>query len=355
MAATIYTSVDLIGVLEVQLRPIAFWLETFFTEQFNSEDELIAFDKISPNYRKMAPFVAPNVQGKVMSLEGHTTHSFRPAYVKPKHVVDPDTALMRKPGERLMGRTLSNQQRYDATVAKILADHRQLHTNRQEWLAAQALIYGQVTISGEDYPARTVNFNRNANLTEVLTGTAQWDEPTATSTADPLGDIAEMRSRVKNLGGGVVQDVVFGTAAYANFIRFPEVVELLDKTVKGSDSELSRLSNSFNDSVEFMGTVAGLRGSGLFRIWVYSGTLQADNGSTIQLLQPNDVVGVAKESFRGVRCFGTIKDMDANLRAIEYFPKMWKNEDPSVVYIMTQSAPLMVPMNPDATFRLATA
>lgn len=31
---------------------------------------------------------------------------------------------------------------------------------------------------------------------------------------------------------------------------------------------------------------------------------------------------------------------------------MWKNPDPSVTYLMTQGAPLMVPADPNASFLL---
>jgi hypothetical protein len=56
-------------------------------------------------------------------------------------------------------------------------------------------------------------------------------------------------------------------------------------------------------------------------------------------------------SVRGVRCFGAIQDFDANLQALAMFPKMWRSDDPSATFIMTQSAPLMVPVNPNNTFR----
>ena len=33
------------------------------------------------------------------------------------------------------------------------------------------------------------------------------------------------------------------------------------------------------------------------------------------------------------------------------FPKMWDEDDPSATILMTQSAPLMVPVNPNNTLR----
>src|SRR5690606_20901096 len=49
------------------------------------------------------------------------------------------------------------------------------------------------------------------------------------------------------------------------------------------------------------------------------------------------------------RAFGAIMDKKAGWRATPVFPKMLEQEDPSAVYRMTQSAPLMIPTRPNAT------
>jgi hypothetical protein len=63
------------------------------------------------------------------------------------------------------------------------------------------------------------------------------------------------------------------------------------------------------------------------------------------------VVGVAPGT-DGVRCFGAIMDIQANMQANDMFPKQWDENDPSVSYTMTQSAPLMVPLRPNTTFKM---
>ena len=51
--------------------------------------------------RRLAPFVSPLVAGKAERSRGYSTRSFTPAYVKPKHVVEPSKAMKRRAGERL--------------------------------------------------------------------------------------------------------------------------------------------------------------------------------------------------------------------------------------------------------------
>ena len=86
-------------MMEVQRSPLlapevkAFWLK-WFPRTYLSPDQKIYFDEIDTNERRLAPFVAPNVQGRVLRDKGFSTKSFRPAYVKPKHVVDPTRAMI---------------------------------------------------------------------------------------------------------------------------------------------------------------------------------------------------------------------------------------------------------------------
>ena len=100
--AGLYTTTKLLEVQRKINSLPAFFL-TFFPRQINFEEDEIAFDKVSTNYKRLAPFVAPNVQGRVLRDRGYTTKTFKPAYVKPKHVVDPRRAIPRMAGEAIGG------------------------------------------------------------------------------------------------------------------------------------------------------------------------------------------------------------------------------------------------------------
>jgi hypothetical protein len=347
-----YTLATLLPVLRVQHVPTTFWLETFFKKQINFDTEKIEFDKVNDDYRRLAPFVAPNVQGKVLSLEGYETVAFKPAYVKPKHVISPnEVAFVRRPGEAPGVGSMSPQARKDAVVADILLRHRHMHTLRQEWMAAKAVIDGSVTISGEDYPTTTVDFRRDASLSAILAGAAKWDVGTAT----PLADIYDMRSTANALSGAVIRDIIFGQDAWGMFSGFAAVQALLNNQVRGSDTNFTKLSDAFEDSVEYVGTLVGVNGAGLVRMWVYSGKYKDEAGTLQDIMDSKTVVGVDGGMLDGHRCFGAIQDFRAGLQSLELFPKVWQNEDPSVEYLMTQSAPLMIPKQPNASFKIKVA
>lgn len=350
MAVNIYSTQTL---MQVQQRfadlPDGFW-RRLYPRVVTSDREEIMFEALDTPDRKLAPFVAPNVQGRVMRGQGFTTRVFAPAYVKPKHVVEPSKALRRMFGEAIGG-SLSQAQRFDAHVANNLRLEREAIERRWEWMAAMATIYGEVTVSGQDYPTQTVIFGRDASLTEVLAGSARWDQ----SGADPLGDIQTKVDASFALGSAPTNNLIFGVTAWANFIANPDVLDLLDNTRRGSTSNFSRTGLNDPSNFESMGTISGPGGT--FEMWRYSNWYHDVNEETgemtvAQFLDPRDVVGHGS-ALDGVAAFGAIQDADADFLAeATIFPKMWKNQDPSVVYTMSQSAPLFVPMNPNNSWRL---
>jgi hypothetical protein len=163
---------------------VAFWLK-FFPRTIQFDTQEIRFDSEDLNEYRLAPFVAPNVQGRVLRSKGYSVQSFRPAYVKPKHVVDPARSIPRRAGERPFG-TLSLQERFDAIVADNLRRERAVIENRWEWMACKALVDATVTVVGEDYPSVTVDFKRDPSLTTTTcnscsTGCARAIRPTSTA------------------------------------------------------------------------------------------------------------------------------------------------------------------------------
>ena len=80
-----------------------------------------------------------------------------------------------------------------------------------------------------------------------------------------------------------------------------------------------------------------------------------DTGALNELhyIDENTVFGVGNK-VQGKQCFGAIKDPNAQLRAMRYFPRMVDktNDDPAKEYTLTQSAPLPVPLEPNNTWKL---
>lgn len=344
-----YSTAQLLEVSQ-HIRSLTPFYLNFFPRTITFDTEEIMFDKVDKDYRRLAPLVVPNVQGQILGLGGYSSLSFKPAYVKPKHAVDPNMLIERRAGEALGAGSLSPGQRRDAVIAEILRIHDTMLTNRNEWLAARALIDASVTLSGENYPSTTVNFQRHSSLSYTLAGGARWSQVTG----DPLLDIKNARINANNRSGAVIRRVVFGGTAWDYFTARVSLKDLMDKQYGGysQNTMLQRMADGF-EGQEYMGTFGGAFGGGQIDVWVDRSKYVDDSDVEQFFLEQKTVVGFADTE--GVRCFGAIKDIRAGLRPMERFPKMWEEEDPSVEFLMTQSAPLMVPKKPNASFKIVTS
>lgn len=330
----VYDTDTLVGVVE-GLDPFTpFLLHMFYPSMVTFETSKIDFDAVSED-TTLAPFVSPMVAGKANKAAGGELRSFKPAYVKPKDVVDPERVLKRRPGEAIGGK-LSPAQRRDAIVVDILDGHRKKISRREEWMAAQELLTGKVVVSGEDYPAAEVDFKRAAGNTVVLAGQAVWSD---TVNADPLGDIESWN----DIAEAPITDLVMDSKAFKLFIKFDAVKELMESR-RGSESNIE-LAPGNEKWVQYKGMV------GSYRVWVYKG-YYTDDADSKQNFLPDNTVIAGSSAVDGVRAYGAILDGRAGYQAMDVFPKNWVQEDPAVEYVMTQSAPLPIPARPNASLAI---
>lgn len=335
----LYETRELLGVMEAQAEVPNYWLNLCFNREVSFTTEEIEFEKLSRT-RRIAPLVIPTAQGRPIYKKGSTVTRFRPAYVKPKDAVNQSEIIARQPGS-LVGAAPSKQQSYDARVADIMSEHRKAIERRWEWLAAKAIIDGEVTLVDNDYPEVVVSFGRDSNHTVTLTGADTWDS----GTQDILGDINEWRFMLRQAKfGGPVNRMTVGTDAWAAMAADPAIMELLDTNVRGSTADLNRGPQQ-GETVEYMGRL-----DGTLDIYLYRDYYEDASGTAVDFMDTSDIV-MTGPNIEGVRCFGAILDKAANFNAMSIFPKMWDENDPPVTFIMSQSAPLMVPVNPDNTLK----
>ncbi len=355
----LYDTATLVGVLNRQ-QPENFFFLQFFPDEITFTTEKIMFDELGEDWRILAPFVAPHVEGRVMARQGYDTKSFKPAYVKPKHDVDINQQFTRRAGESPFTGDLTPQQRYDATIAENFRIERAAIDRRINWMCAMAMIEGSVIVEGEDYPKVTVGFDRDATLTEILLGNTQWGE----ANDDPLGDLNTMMKRARRLSGGRITDVIMGEGAYERFYANDEVKALLNTQYRigGTSADHAILGGDDVDgNAELKAVLRGGQSAATVRIWTYAGYYHVrdiDTGDITEgyYIDENAVVGVGNR-MGGVQTFGAIKDPNAKLQPLRYFPRIVdkKNDDPAKEFTLTQSAPLPIPREPNNTFKLQVA
>lgn len=339
MAIGIYDTADLAKVIRTVHAPTSYWLDLLFPSVVTFDSKEIDFDYVDKS-RRLAPFVAPTAQGVPLKQQGYATRRFTPAYIKPKDVVDPARLFKRQAGEALTG-SLSQQQREDLIVADILETHRFSVERRWEWMAAQAAVNGSVTVTGTDYPTMSVSFGRDASLSKNLTAGLRWDQ----ATSKPLEDIENWMQEVHRLSGYTPTRITMGINAWNAFKKHADVKDMLD-TRRGSKNAIESgpgagLPWQYRGSLD---SAAGLE------IYTYNDIYEDDAGSAVNFLDQDTVV-LTSPAVEGVRAFGAIMDRKAGWVPTSMFSKMWEQEDPSALYLMTQSAPLMIPTRPNASLK----
>ncbi|MEL6218597.1 MAG: major capsid protein [Pseudomonadota bacterium] len=338
-----YTTRTLLGVLDGLDRPQLFLLDTFFPELALFDTETVEFDKLD-RALGLAPFCSPLVKGTAQLAKGYTTDTFTPAYVKPKNELDPTRPLRRRPGERFGG-GMSASARRDAALTDLIEEQRRKILRRKEWMASSVLRTGAVTVSGEGFPTTSVSFGRNAAHTIALLTSARWGE----SGVSPLENIESWADTVATNSGAAATVVVLDPKAWG-LIRSsePNLDKVLDyRFARSTEVDLGPQARGQNRWATYVGSI------GRFDFWVYSQPFVDEQGNagnmmpdyTVILAAPGVEAGVA-----GYQAHGAIRDPRAGYQAEEIYPKMWIEDDPATEWVMSQSAPLVVPARPNATF-----
>ena len=329
----IFTTAVLNRVVFELPAPAPFILNSFFRNIQTETSEEIHFD-VDSSRRRLAPFVAPIVAGKVVLDKGYTTKTFTPAYIKDKRVFDANRPFKRAIGERIGG-NLDPMQRLQLALTNNLVDQTAMLARRQEVMAVEALRTGAVTVVGDLYPAQTVNFGRHADLTITLAGATLW----GAVGVEPLDDVQTWSMKVTEKSGSTANVLVMDVEAWKLFSASAKVQKLLDR-FRGADQLTATVTG---EGGRYMGNI------GTFDIWVYAGWYEHPDTLALTPYLPARTVLVLGADVEGTRAYGAIKDEAAGFQAMPYFAKSWVEQDPAVRYLMLQSAPLTVPYRVNAS------
>ncbi len=208
-AISIYDTNVLVQVIANLKTAQTFFLDGFFGNIIESDTQYVSID-VDVGKRRMSPFVSPLVEGKLVEQRRIQTNVFEPPYVKDKRAPDLMRPVRRMLGERIGGGPMSAAERMEANLMFELNDQIDMLKRRQEWMAAQALLTGKVTVSGDGFPTSTIDFMRDPSLTIVRSGASMWDAPN--STASPTDDVTAWSAAMLKASGANLTDLSSRTA-----------------------------------------------------------------------------------------------------------------------------------------------
>ena len=205
-------------------------------------------------------------------------------------------------------------------------------------MAVEVLRTGACTIAGEDYPTVVVNFGRDAALTVALGAGSKWGD----NGVSPIKDLEAWQLLVFDKSGAAPTECVMDVAAWQKLRDDPLFDKMVDRR-RLTDVETIRYTAMIAAGGVFQGRIGNLN------IWLFSGNYVDDNNVSQKFL-PTGTVILGSAAIEGVQHHGAIRDEAAGLQAMESFTKSWVQEDPSVRFLLMQSAPLVVPYRPNASF-----
>jgi hypothetical protein len=318
-------------------------LDKFFPNIVTFDTEEVSID-VDVGLRRMSPFVSPLVQGQLVESRKYQTNTFKPAYIKDKRAPDLRKPIRRQIGERIGGQHTAAE-REMLNIQFELADQIDMINRRLEWMAASAMTTGTITVSGEGYETKVVNFGRSADLTVTLSGSDKWptEVKIGQTNTKPTQDIEEWSQRILKNSGAVPTDLVFTTKSWNAF--------RLDTSVHDSAIKFPALNpygNQINPGTQVQKGAVYKGRWGQFDLWVYNDWFIDPADGKEKPMIPDGTVLLSGADLMGTRAFGAILDPAFNYGPMAYAPKSWLQEDPAQRFLMVQSAPLVIPSRVNA-------
>lgn len=319
-------------------------LDRFFPNVVEYNTEEVAID-VDVGLRRMAPFVSPLVEGKLVESRKYQTNTFKPAYIKDKRAPDLRKPIRRQIGERIGGEYTAAE-REMLNIQFEMEDQIDMLNRRLEWMAANALVGAKVTVVGDGFPTTIIDFGRSSDLTVTLSGSDKWPTSVAdgATNTQPSDDIEEWQTLILKESGTVATDLIFTSTSWKAF--------RLDTTIKDNAitfPALSPFGNQVNAGPQIAKGAVYKGRWGNFDLWLYNDWVIDPLDDIEKPMIPDGAVIMTGPELMGTRAFGVILDPKFNYGAMAFAPKTWVKEDPAQRLLMMQSAPLVIPSRVNAS------
>lgn len=327
-----FTTRELLGAIhEAGIRRDNFFQRIFFRESYTFSTAKVDLDMV-PNKTKIAVFCSPMVGAAIDRNQGYSTSSFAPAYVKSKHAVTANQAVVRRPGEKFTGE-MSADQRQEAIVMQNLNMEEQAIRDREELMCAEMVYDGKTMIDGEFVATPfEIDAGRRASNNIALIGAAMWSGKDV-ETYDIEADIETWAG----VSDGLTNMLICDPKTWALMRKFKKFNDKLE-TRRGSTSELETSLKDLGKTVSIKGQLGDVT-------IIVVNEEYTDRAGVTQKVQRDYHLILANASVRGVRLYGQIQDLSAQKEGLdeaERYVKDWtEGGDPEVRYTKTESAPAM--------------
>jgi len=312
-----------------------FLRDTFFADRQYPPTSLVEFD-FRRGRRKMAPFVAPLIGGKLMERQGFETRFFRAPRIAPvRGLRTPDLE------PRMMGENIYSGRSPADRAAELLAEDSvyldEAISRREEWMCRQVLVNGKLTVTADTGYSMVIDFTESSAgaANNHYVPTTKWDQ----AGSDPLDDLEKSRLAVIKDSGISPNVALFGVNAAKVFIRNAQVAALLDK-MRYSIATVEPIIK--DQSVVLFGRVPGME------LYTYSEYFEDDAGTIFPMLPDNFVMILSTETPNKI-IYGAFTQLeDAKAQRFQTYqqariPFIYGDEEGGQLFYRVTSCPLPMP------------
>lgn len=272
--------------------------------------------------KSLAPFVAPLQEGKVIKALGYTTKTIKfPRIRVKKQLSARDVLALRGIGDSIyVGEAATVDSSKNSKIAREQLSLKNLISRRIEWMASQAL-RGKISYTSDDLAF------------EIDFGMQDSHKPTLAAGADIIAAIRSYKNLILQATNLTADTALIGSAALDRLLADEKVQKLLDNRNIAAGNIDAQGQN-------YVGRICGVD------IYECAEQFLDEAGASHSMIDDNAFV-LLSSAAKFTQEFGLIEDLDAQV-GMEFFSKMWNEKDPSVAWLLAESAPLPVVYQPDA-------
>jgi len=345
----------MLRAVQQRKEPKKFFRDRFFKDRPVSQTENIDVD-FKRGQRRMAPVVSIHSSGRIIERIGYKRNTITPPLMLPKKVITWEDAIKTLPGENIY-EGKSPEERVAALLGQDILELDDMSVRREEWMCAQSLITGAISIPDEESaladpsnPKNVFEIDFGLEHTSTNQSTTVWDnyELVTGSTdqwkSNPLTDIKAWGLAVKQATGITPDTLVLSDDLVDIFLNHPAVV------AKSRILEIRLLSvapeiKASDDGAAFIGTYL-VPGLGDVNVYSYPEWYIDDvTGTEMPMLPANTALLLStKSDFR--LAYGAYYDVALmQMAPVSRYPRQWIDMDGNRRFFQLVSRPLPAPVD----------
>lgn len=335
---------DLLAVYKIGKAPSTFLQDRYFKDgrNFATEEVLVEYKK---GIQRLAPFVSPEINGKIVKREGYSAKAYKPALIAPKRSMTIDTLKRKGFGEAYYNQ-LTPQERAVKLAGEDLQEMREMIINRKEAMCAEvlqtnALIMNHYNDNNKLTETKEIAYYNGTSNPATYTPTTPWGQ----ADANIFDDIDAIGTIMTDEGIPAI-DVIMGTNAANAFWNDAKIREALDnRRIEIGELKPGRIGND-----AYLMATLNIYGCD-FNFIHYKGSYVDETGKRQKYIDPDNIVVTAPDC--GEINYGAISQIDfGNSDFTTYVEKevpLYEVKDQTRSLIL-RSAPLVQPKAQNAFY-----